>query len=55
MKFLADQDVYGVTTRWLRGKGYDVVAARGPWNTVNALRQSMAERDSDETSRIRFF
>lgn len=28
MKFLADQDVYGVTTRWLRGKGYDVVVAR---------------------------
>ena len=26
--------------------------SRGPWNTVNALRQSMAERDSDETSRM---
>ena len=28
MKFLIDQDVYGVTIKWLRGKGYDVVAAR---------------------------
>lgn len=28
MKLLADQDVYYVTTKWLRGKGYDVVTAR---------------------------
>jgi len=28
VKLLADQDVYGVTTKWLRGKGYDVVTAR---------------------------
>jgi hypothetical protein len=28
VKLLADQDVYGVTTKWLRGKGHNVVTAR---------------------------
>lgn len=28
MKLLADQDVYDVTIKWLRGKGHDVVTAK---------------------------
>jgi len=28
VKLLADQDVYYVTIKWLRGKGYDVVTAK---------------------------
>lgn len=38
MKFLIDQDVYGVTIKWLRGKGYDVVAARDlPEKTLGVI------------------
>jgi predicted nuclease of predicted toxin-antitoxin system len=28
VKLLADQDVYDVTIKWLRGKGHDVVTAK---------------------------
>jgi predicted nuclease of predicted toxin-antitoxin system len=28
VKLLADQDLYDVTIKWLRGKGHDVVTAK---------------------------
>jgi hypothetical protein len=26
VRFLADEDIYAITVRWLRGSGHDVVA-----------------------------